>query len=135
MPQELEIGVSADDTTLYIIFDGKGNLIEKAKILENGADALLQWGKRWHVDFEPSKSHIMTVSLRKSTGVIPCLIFGDIPVEEVKELKLLGVSFDSRMTFTNYIRSIAKRATSRLAMMMKAGRLPANPRPKPGNSH
>jgi hypothetical protein len=65
----------------------------------------------------------MTVSNKRKPWDIPPIHFGGVAVPEASEVRLLGVSVDSKLTFRDHVRSCAKRASQRLGLMKRASRI------------
>ena len=51
---------------------------------------------------------------------MPPICFGGTPFNEESEIKLLGVTFNTHLTFNSHIRSVALRANSRLHPLRRA---------------
>jgi len=56
-------------------------------------------------------------------STIPPLTFNDVIVEESSEIKLLGVTFDERLSFAHHIHTVALRASQRLGLLRRVARL------------
>ena len=69
---------------------------------------------------EPAKSQLMSVSRRHTTPGLPQLSFLNRDVQKESRLKLLGVSFDSKLSYGYHIHRTAIRATQRLHFLRKA---------------
>ena len=69
------------------------------KSLKATLDALHDWGKKWRIRFEPTKSQLMTIAHQQHRWPIMGLTFGDHTVSELSEVKLLGITFDSGLSF------------------------------------
>jgi len=113
----------ADDNTLYTLVSSVNNLPESADSLQRAVDGLDRWGAKWKVKFEPRKSQAMTISLHRNQWDIPPISFGTATVPESSEMKLLGVIFDSKLTFASHLRSIAVKARQRLGLLRRAAGL------------
>ena len=74
------------------------------------------------MSFEPAKSQLMSVSRRHTTPGLPQLSFLNTyrDVQKESRLKLLGVSFDSKLSYGYLIHRTAIRATQRLHFLRKA---------------
>jgi hypothetical protein len=78
--------------------------------------ALLQFGIKWKITFEPTKTHAMFVS-----NTMDCcfpwmsqLIFGDAHVSFEEELKLVGFIFDRKLTWEKMVKKVC--STGRQAL-------------------
>ena len=117
-----QMAVYADDTTLYSLVRSTDTIQQQATSLQESLDALHAWGLKWRVSFEPSKSQYLSVSNRIDPWPHPCPTFGGTSVSREKSLKLLGVTFDSRLSFSEHLRQVSLRANSRLGFLRKASK-------------
>ena len=62
----------------------------------------------------------MTITRQTADLDIPDLKFAGTHVLEEERLKLLGLTFDAKLTFACHLRKLATRATQRLAFLRKA---------------
>ena len=113
----------ADDTTLYSLISLDTSPADAALSLQTSVDRLHQWGRRWRISFEPSKSQAMTATLRRTPINLPRIFFGGTPVLEEKALSLLGVTFDSKLSFSTHLRKVATRAKQRLGFLRRAAHI------------
>ena len=61
--------------------------------------SIADWGRRWHIEFEPSKSNVLCVSLKRDVEEHPPLFMNGVPIKESKVLSILAFHFDSRLTW------------------------------------
>lgn len=117
-----EMCVYADDTTIYTVVTSHDAVASQAASLQQSVVALHEWGVRWRIKFEPSKSQIMTISHHRHHWHLPDVTFGGSVVPNSNQMKLLGVIFDSKLSFAAHIRQTALRANNRLRFLRKAAR-------------
>ena len=121
LPAGVELAAYADDTTLYQSVHTIGDVPESARILQSAVDALAACGEGWKISFEPSKSQTLHISSsHREPWPTPALTFNDTIIAEQSSLQLLGVSFDSPLSYRRHIRNIAVRANQRLGQLKKA---------------
>ena len=118
----VSIAVYADDTTLYTLVRAAANMADAHAALQGATTAISDWGTAWRVSFEPTKSQAMTITRKTHTPPTPPLRFTGTAVPEEQQLKLLGVTFDSQLSFRSHLRSLAIRANQRLVLLRKAAR-------------
>ena len=123
LPAGVELAVYADDTTLYVCIDRRGEAGRGCSNLQKGADALSEWGERCRVTFEPTKSRAITFSLKRSRWEVLEVALGGTPVPEEGEVKLLGVVMDERLTYRKHIKVVSSRASQRLGLMRRTQRI------------
>ena len=120
LPEGITPAVYADDTTLYAHIPTPHAVTEVCHNLQAGVDALAEWGAQWRVTFEPTKSQAMTVSRHRRPWETPPIKFNGTAVPECSRLKLLGVTFDAHLTYSEHLRGTAVRATQRIGFFRKA---------------
>ena len=113
----------ADDTTVYTCIGSPELLPNSKKSLQATLDALHDWGKKWRIRFEPTKSQLMTIAHQRHRWPIMDLTFGDHTVSELSEVKLLAITFDSDLSFKTHLHNTALKANSRLGFLRKAARV------------
>ena len=77
------------------------------------------WASRRKITFEPSKCEVMTIS-RKRIPTRPELQFCSIPLAVMNELQNLGVTIDSKLTWTKHVSNTASRAGQKLGALRRA---------------
>ncbi|XP_065174836.1 uncharacterized protein LOC135804803 [Sycon ciliatum] len=107
LPEGITPAVYADDTTLYAHIPTPHAVTEVCRNLQAGVDALAEWGAQWRVTFEPTKSQAMTVSRHRRPWETPPIKFNGTAVPECSRLKLLGVTFDAHLTYSEHLRGTA----------------------------
>ena len=110
----------ADDTTLYAEIATLAAVPDNARVLPAAVDLVSSWGSDWKVQFEPAKSQALTISHHRRDWPIPPIVFNGTPVEEQPSIKVLGVTFDHQLKFSQHIRTVVVRATQRLGALHKA---------------
>lgn len=123
LPDGVGVGIYADDTTLYIALTARDSAEQNCAKLQLAVDMLHEWGQRWCVSFEPSKSQALTVSRTTGGWPIPPVSFGGTSVLEFSAIKLLGVTFDKKLNFAQHIRTIAMNTRRRLHFFRRAARV------------
>ena len=79
--------------------------------------ALESWGIEWHVSFEPSKTHSLVISRKRSPSkpYDPSGIsFMGKPIGQVAQMKLVGFIFDEKMTMKPMIGHVARNDRKKL---------------------
>ena len=112
-----------DDTTLYSLIKTPATMPDVTASLQKVLDKLMEWGRHWRIRFEPTKSQRMVVSSKNDVSHSGSVTFSGSVVQDVSELKLLGVTFDQGLSFRQHIRSNTKRACQRLGFLRKAARV------------
>ena len=113
------IAIYADDTTLYSKCDQASDLwqqLELASGLESDLCNTMDWGRKWHVDFNSRKTQLVLFDRSKNTGAIDVKMDGSI-LEEKTSFKMLGLIFSSKLDWGSYIVSIAKPASKKIGVL------------------
>ena len=119
------IAIYADDTTLYSKCDQASDLwqqLELASELESDLGDAVDWGKKWLVDFNSGKTHVVSFDRSKNTGAVDVKMDGSI-LEEKTSFKILGLTFSSKLDWGSYIVSIAKTASKKIGALIRSMKL------------
>jgi len=100
---EVNCGIKlfADDTLIYTIDDGsKNTTISLNQNLEN----INSWAKKWLIKFNPTKTHLMTISNLKNTRLNnnPIRLDGTV-LENVTNHTHLGLVLNNKLSWTPHI--------------------------------
>ena len=92
----------ADDTSMYLqLNDG----VIRTYILNSDIAKILDWSRRWKVDFNPAKTELLTIANLKDYYTYP-LLFDDSILLETNEHKHLGVILQNDCRWNSHIESI-----------------------------
>ena len=96
----------ADDSGLWyeITAENRDYIIQG---INADLDSLMEWGRDNKTTFEADKTAMMLVSNKRRPFDITGIQMGEFPVEQVKELKLVGYLFDQKMTFGPMVSKLA----------------------------
>ena len=114
------IAICADDTTLYSKCDQAPDLwqqLELASELESDLQDTLDWGRKWLVDFNAGKTHLVLFDQPKNTGAIDVKMDRSV-LEEKTSFKMLGLTFSSKLDWGSYIVSIVKTASKKIGALI-----------------
>ena len=107
----------ADDSTLLKIAPSKEARKLAAEQINSDLNAIVCWGKRWHIEFEPAKSSALCISLKRDLEDHPPLVMDGIPIKEAETLSVLGFHFDHRLTWAAMIDTMVSRSRQRLGCL------------------
>ena len=102
----LEIASYADDTTPYVC---EKDVNQVKASLENSAEKVLNWFSNNEMKVNPSKCHVLLSSKDKLT-----FNFKETQIENSQSEKLLGITFDSSLSFNLHLEEMCKRASQKL---------------------
>ena len=88
-----------DSTLLKAVLSREARKLAAKEIISD-LNAVVYWGKRWHIEFEPAKSSTLCISLKQDH---PSLVMDGIPIKEAEILSVLGFHFDRCLTWTAMI--------------------------------
>ena len=117
-----DIAIYADDTTLYSKCDWASDLwhqLPLASELESDLRDMVDWGKKWFVDFNARKTQLVSFDRSNSNGSIDVKMGGSI-LEEKSSFKMLGLTFSSKLDWGSYIISIAKTASKKIGALIRS---------------
>ena len=117
------IGYANGSTLMAVVpFPGVGVAVGESLIRDLGRVG--EWCDLSGMKFNASKTKTMIVS-RSCTmhPQSPSLTIGGAVLEESDDLVILGVTFDSKMTFEKHLRSVFRATSSRLGILRKFWRL------------
>ena len=111
-----ELGCYADDMWLwYEVTDSNRDIIVDA--INQDLEGLMLWAEDNRTTFEPDKTAMMVVSGKSSPINTEGVEMGGFEVEKVSEVKVTGFIFDSKLTMSSHIDSIAKKARQRIGAL------------------
>ena len=105
----------ADDVTISLPFSPGEEQVVTAR-LNTTLRRLEDWGRRWQVTFAPQKTQLLVVS-RLTHDIRP--ILNEVQLAPQQELQILGVTFDSKLTYQAHITQLARSAAGKLACLRR----------------
>ena len=117
-----DIGIYADDTTLYSKCDRASDLwqqLELASELESDLRDTVDWGKKWLIDFNAGKTQLVSFDWSNNNGSFDVKMGGSV-LEEKSSFKMLGLTFSSKLDWGSYIISIAKTTSKKIGALIRS---------------
>ena len=114
----------ADDSTLIAVVPFPGVRVAEAESLIRNLGRISEWCDLWGMKLDASKTKTMIVS--RSLTIYPQsppLTIGGTVLKESDDLVILGVIFDSKMTFEKDLRSVSRAASQKLVILRKPWRV------------
>jgi len=107
----------ADDAKLYCHIKD----ILDLDYLQRSIDNLAKWTKRWQVTLNIRKCKVMSVHHRRYSddGAIPNYVINNIRLDEVEEIKDLGLTYDSLLLFDKHISEKVNKAYMMLGVIKR----------------
>ena len=104
----------ADDSTLIAVVPSPGVRVTVAESLNRDLVKVNAWCDLWRMKLNASKTKTMIVSRSRTMHPQPppLTIDGTVP-KESNDLDILGVTFDSKLTFEKHLRSVSRAASQR----------------------
>ncbi len=109
-----EVRLFADDTVVYISV----SLVQDAETLQRDLAKLEEWEKKWGMQFHPGKCQVI-IFTRKRKPIRHTYMLHGQALENVKEAKYLGVTFQEDMKFTTHIDNISASANRSLGFIKR----------------
>ena len=116
LPSELdsECLLYADDAKIY----RKITTPQDAATLQTDIDRLSSWSATWGLSLNPAKCKAFSVTLRRAP-VRTTYRIGSAVLESVDEIKDLGVTIDSKLSFSAHVSRIVCQANRALGLMIR----------------
>jgi len=109
----------ADDLAMMM----KGNNPSEAEVFANLDLAKIEkWAKENKIQFNDTKPKAMLITRKRNNGNIN-IYLNNRRLEIVKELKYLGIYFNSRLTFYKHINYIAENSTKLIYVLSRSANL------------
>ena len=109
----------ADESTLLKIVPSKEARKLAAEEINSDLNAIVCWGKRWHIECEPAKSSALCISLKRDLEDHPSLVMDGTPIKEAETLSVLGFHFDRRLTWAAMIDMMVSHSRQRLGCLRR----------------
>ena len=98
-----------------------GVRVAVAESLIRDLGRVIEWCDLWGMKLNASKTKTMIVSRSRTMHPqSPSLTIGGTVLKESADLVILGVTFDSKMTFEKHLRSVSRAASQRLCSFRKS---------------
>jgi len=99
--ENIKMCLSADDANMYCHIK---DVADNDK-LQRGIENFVDWTSKWQVSLNINKCKIFSVHHRRysNMGVAPNYVMDNILLQEVEEIKDLGVFYDSLLVFDKHI--------------------------------
>ena len=88
-----------------------------ASELESDLQDSVDWGKKWLVDFNARKTHLVLFDWSNNNGSMDVKMDGFV-LEEKSSFKILGLTFSSEVGWGSYIFSITKTAYKKIGALI-----------------
>ena len=107
----------ADDTSLFTVVEDSNTA---ANDMNHDLNSISQWAHAWRMSFnpDPQKQAVeLTFSRKKIEIDHPVIHFNDIPVKKVDEHKHLGITLDSKLSFSAHIKSAISKTRKGIGLL------------------
>ena len=108
----------ADDSTLMAVVPSPGVRVAVAESLIRDLGRVSEWCDLWGMKLNVSMTKTMIVSRSHTMHPqSPPLTIGGTVLKESDDLVILGMTFDSKMTFEKHLRLVSRAAFQRLGIL------------------
>ena len=117
-----KLAIYADNTTVYSCLGKTNDVFDKVEMaakLEVDLCTVVEWGDKWLVTFNASKTKLLSMN-RFKDPFLPSIVMNGAELPENKHFRLLGLTFSNDLTWNNYIESIAKSAAMKIGSLYRA---------------
>jgi hypothetical protein len=108
----------ADDSALMKIIKGVIERTEAVGEVDQDLQAIVDWGKKWKVQFEPKKTHALLCTRKRRAGMKEPTMDGK-KIKFVSDLKLVGLTIDSRLNWKKMACSAASKGRSMIGALYR----------------
>ena len=114
----------ADDSILMAVVPSPGARVMVAESLNREFIRVNAWCDLWGMKLNASKTKTMIVSKSRTMHPqSPPLTIDGTVLKESDDLDILGVTFDSKLTYEKHLRSVSRAASQRLGILRKSWRV------------
>ena len=111
----------ADDSTLMAVVPSTGVRVTVAESLSRDLVKVSEWCGNWGMKLNTSKNKTMIVSRTRTMHPQSHeLTIGGTVLKDCDHHVIIGVTFDSKMTFKKHLRPVARAASQRLSILRKS---------------
>ena len=111
----------ADDSTLLAVIPSPKNRVMVALSLIRDLVTLQAWCEAWGMLLNLGKTKAMLISRsRTEYPSHPDISIDNMPLENVTELRILGLIFDSKLTFEQHVRTVVTSIVQKLGILRLA---------------
>ena len=111
----------ADDSNLIAVVPSLSLRVAVAESLSRDLVKVNEWCDLWWMKLNASKTKTMIVSRSRTMHPqSPALTIGGTVLKESDDLVILGVTFDSKMTFQKHLHSVSRAASQWLGILRKS---------------
>ena len=104
--ESIDIASSADDTTPYVCLEDMDLIIEKLVVKAND---IFQWFNENVIKVNPDKYHLLITTNEERN-----ISIGEEKIQNRKSEKLLRVTLDNKLSFTDHVHKICDKASQKL---------------------
>ena len=80
---------------------------------------MVDWGKKWLVDFNAGKTQLVSFDQSNNNGSIDVKMNGSV-LEDKSSFKILGLTFSSKLDQGSYIISVAKTLSKKIGALIRS---------------
>ena len=111
-----ELYMFADDT---FIFEPIDNYDISFKRLNDDLVHLANWSNQWLVTFNADKTEYLKISRKQQNVIDPPLLLHDTPIQKVVKHKHLGVTMNSKATWSDHIDEVKAKAMRSVGLLRR----------------
>ena len=114
----------ADDTSLYAHVPTPAMRVGVSDSLSQDLNRIHSWCLQWGMKLNPNKSKEMIVSRSRTLfPEHPNLLINRVIINRADQLKLLGVTLDSKLTFEAHLRNMSVNISQKLGILRKSRKI------------
>ena len=118
----------ADDATLVAVVPSPDMRSVVSESLNRDLARISSWCKLWGMKLNPNKTQSMIISRSRTIQPRhPDLLIDNVPLVTDDSFKILGVLFDSKLTFESHIRAVSSSIAQKLGLLRKSLKIFGDP--------
>ena len=111
----------ADDATLLAVIPSPDMRLSVSESINRDLAKINEWCKQWGMKMNPKKTQSMILSRSRTIHPQhPDLYIDNEPLTTNNSFKILGVTFDRKLTFEAHLRSMSKLISQKLGLLRKS---------------
>ena len=121
------IGIYADDTTLYSNYDSATDLWQQLQLtseLESHLTETVDWGRKWLFHFYAGKTQLFSFNWSNNFGAIYVKMDRSF-LEEKPSFKIQELTLSSKLYWGSYIISTVKTASKKIGALICSTKFPS----------
>ena len=106
----------ADNNTIAVIGDEVSYVLNK---LQQNAKICIDWFASNMMRANPEKFQLMVLNRKCNNNLQTSLVVGDTTIKSVNEVKLLGITIDTKLSFDSHVNILCKKGSRNMNILKR----------------